>query len=238
MDLEDLNEEDTVLWERLQKTETETQALTRHLAEMRHLQAQILSKLRAYYHVNAMSIPCQDTTISANVTITISNDTIIESVLQPTRNLEVDPISLNTTALGIANTIPIYHADDNGLLEVNRCTNDTKDELIRTLPSTSSMEGESVPSSTPNSCSATYCGLRSLFSKALMEAEEAPTPNLFQNHLSTTPMDSVCDSHFPGTKSLLSTSKLLPDFLKESIKLRCAKRGVKNFIPSDPSIFA
>ena len=32
--------------------------------------------------------------------------------------------------------------------------------------------------------------------RAVLEAETAPIPNLLQNHLSTTPMYSVCDSHF------------------------------------------
>ena len=54
MDLEDLNEEDRLPSKRLEKTEAKTQALNRQLAEMRHLQAQILTKLRAYYQVNSM----------------------------------------------------------------------------------------------------------------------------------------------------------------------------------------
>ena len=100
-----------------------------------------------------------------------------------------------------------------------------KDELITTLPSTSSIKGERVPS-TPNSCSATNCGTRILSGKAVLEAETAPTPNLLQNHLSTTPMDLVCNSHFPGTaQSPLSISKLLPDLLKESIEPRSAEHG-------------
>ena len=148
-----------------------------------------------------MSIPCQETTISANA-ITISKDTILESVMPPARDMRVDPISLDTTTMGIADTLPIYHADDNELLEGNPFTSDAKDELI-TLPSTSS-----------------NCGLRSLYANAVLEAEAAPTPNLLQNNLSTTPMDSVSDSNVPETKSLLSTSKLLPDFLKESIEPR------------------
>ena len=81
---------------------------------------------------------------------------------------------------------------------------DTKDELITIIPSTSSMKGQRVPS-TPNSCSAKNCGTRVLSANAVSEAETAPTPNLFQNHQSTTATDSVCNPHFPGTKSLLLT---------------------------------
>ena len=97
----------------------------------------ILTKLRACYHVNTMSVPCQETTISANITIIISNDTNLVSVMQPARDMGVDPISLNTTTMGIADTLPIHHADDKVLssychcmLEGNPCTSDTKDELI------------------------------------------------------------------------------------------------------------
>ena len=100
--------------------------------------------------------------------------------------------------MGITDTLPIYHTTDYGLLEGNPCSSDTKDELITTFPSTSSMKGERVPS-TPNSCSATNCGTRILSAKAMLEAETAPTPNLLQNQLSTSPMDSVCNS-FPWNK--------------------------------------
>ena len=118
------------------------------------------------------------------------------------------------------------NVDDNRLLEGDPCTSGTEDELITTLPSTSSLKGERVPS-TPNSCSATNCGMRILSAKAVLEAETAPTPNLLQNHLSTILMDSVRDSHFPGTKSPLSISKLLPDFLEEPIVPRSAKHGLQ-----------
>ena len=138
--------------------------------------------------------------------------------------------------MGIADTLPIYHLTEYGLLEGNPCTSDTEDELIRTLPSTSSLKGERVPS-TPNSCSATMCGTRILSVNAGLEAETAPTPNLLQNRLSTTPMDSVCDSHFPGTKSPLTISKLLLDLLKESIVPRSAKHGPQNIILANPPIF-
>ena len=86
--------------------------------------------------------------------------------------------------------VQLNNADDNRLLEGNPCTSDTEDELITTLPSTSSLKGERE-SSTPNSCSATNCGTRILSANAVLEAEIAPTPNLLQNHPSTTPMDSV-----------------------------------------------
>ena len=98
------------------------------------------------------------------------------------------------------------------------------------------MKEERVPS-TPNSCSATNCGTRILSANAVLQAETPPTPNVLQNHLSTTPMDSVCDSLFPGTKSSISISKLLPDSLEESIEQRSAKHGMQDFSLVDPPIF-
>ena len=50
-------------------------------------------------------------------------------------------------------------------------------------------------------------------------------------------MDSVCNSHFPGTKSSLSISKLLPDLLNESIVPRSAKHGLQNIILANSPIF-
>ena len=153
----------------------------------------------------------------------------------PTKEIGVDPMFLDTTTMGIADTLPIYHLADYGLLEGNPCTSDTEDELI-TLPSTSSLKGERIPS-TPNSCSATNCGTRILSANAVLEAETALTPNLLKNHLSITPMDSVSDSHFPGTKSPLSISELLPDLLKEFIVPRSAKHGLQGIILANPPIF-
>ena len=98
------------------------------------------------------------------------------------------------------------------------------------------MKGERVPS-TPNSCPATNCGTRILSANAVLEAETAPTPNLLQNHLSTTPMDSVCDSPFTGTKSPLTISKLLPDLLNESLEPRSPNHGLQDVIVADPPIF-
>ena len=51
---EDLIEDDRILSELLEKTEAENWALTQQLAEMHHLQAQLLTKLRPFYHVNTM----------------------------------------------------------------------------------------------------------------------------------------------------------------------------------------
>ena len=112
-----------------------------------------------------------------------------------TKDMGVDPVFLDTTIKGSADTLPIYHTAESGLLEVNPCSSDTKNGLTTTLPSTLLMKGESVPS-TPKSCSPTICGTGFLSANAVLEAETTSTLNPLQNHLSTTPMDSVCVSHF------------------------------------------
>ena len=169
-------------------------------------------------------------------TVIIWNDTILESVIPPARDMGVDPISLDTTTMGIADTLLVYHADDNGLLEGNPCTSDTKDELITSPTTFLSMKRERAPS-TIDSCSATNCGTRIFSDNAVLGAKTASTPDLFGHQLSTTPRYSVCNPYFPGIKSLISTPHLLPRFLKESIKPRSGKRSLKDFMPMDTPIF-
>ena len=170
-----------------------------------------------------------------SATINIPSDSDTEPMTPPTKDMWVDPIFLDTTTMSMADTLPLYHNADYGLLEGNAYSSDAKGELITTLPSTSSMKGERVPL-TPIRCSAMNCG-RSLFSNAVLEAETASTTNLLEYHLSTTPTDSGCNSHFPGTKSLVSTSKLLPNLLKESIEPRSAKHGLQDFLLAKPPKF-
>ena len=80
-----------------------------------------------------------------SATINIPNNSEVEPMTPPTKDMGVDPMFLDTTTMGIADTLPIYHLSDYGLLEGNPCTSDTEDELITTLPSTSSLKGERVP---------------------------------------------------------------------------------------------
>ena len=49
--------------------------------------------------------------------------------------------------------------------------------------------------------------------------------------------DSVSNSHFPGTKSLISTTKLLPNLRKNSFEPHSAKRGLQDFVQVDPPVF-
>ena len=101
----------------------------------------------------------------------------------------VDPTPLDTTTTCIADTLPEYHAGDNGLRERNLYSSDTKNERI------------SISSSISLS------------------------------------QDSLRNSHFPGTKSLISTTKLLPTLLKDSLEPHSAKRGLQDFIQVDPPVF-
>ena len=61
-----------------------------------------------------------------STTINISNDAKAEPMTPPTKNMGVDPISLDTTTMSIADILPEYHAGDNGLLECNLYSGDTK----------------------------------------------------------------------------------------------------------------
>ena len=101
----------------------------------------------------------------------------------------VDPKSLDTTTIGIADTLPGYHASDNGLRERNLYSSDTKSERI------------SISSSTSLS------------------------------------QDSLSNSHFPGTKYLISTTWLLPKLLKDYNEPPFAERGLQDFVQVDPPVF-
>ena len=53
----------------------------------------------------------------------------------------------------------------------------------------------------------------------------------------TDPKDSVSNSNFPGLKSLLFTSQLLPNLLKSFIEPPSAERGLQDHIQVDQPIF-
>ena len=125
----------------------------------------------------------------AQMQINISDAVESEPLTPPTKDMEVDPISLHTTTMGIADTLPEYHAGDNGLRERNLYPSDTKNERI------------SISSSISLS------------------------------------QDSSSNSHFPGTKSLISTTWLLPNLRKDSFEPHSAKRGLQDFIQVDPPVF-
>ena len=122
-----------------------------------------------------------------NADINISDAVESEPLTPPTKDMGVDPISLDTTTMCIADTLPEYHAGDNGLRELY--SSDTKNERTSISPSTSLSR------------------------------------------------DSSSNSHFPGTKSLISTTWLLPKWLKDSNEPPFAERGLRDFIQVDPPVF-
>ena len=65
-----------------------------------------------------------------NADINISDAVESEPLTPPTKDMGVDPTPLDTTTVGIADTLPEYHADDNGLRERNLHSSDTKNERI------------------------------------------------------------------------------------------------------------
>ena len=144
--------------------------LARVLAQMQSINADVRIHLRS-------------------ATINFPSDAEAEPMTPPTKDMGVDPISLDTTTMSIriADTLPEYHAGDNRLCdrERNLYSSDTKNERI------------SISSSISLS------------------------------------QDSVSNSHFPGTKSLLFTSQLLPSLLKNSFEPTSAERGVHVYIQMD-----
>ena len=153
-----------------QSTFRREKLLARVLAQMQLINAEVQVHLR-------------------NADINISDAVESEQLTPPTKDMGVDPTSLDTTTMCIADTLPEYHAGDNGLRERNLYSSDTKNERISISPSTSLSR------------------------------------------------DSSSNSHFPGTKSLISTTWLLPKLLKDSNEPPFAERGLQDFIQVDPPVF-
>ena len=105
--------------------------MTQKVAEKDNVLAPVIAQVQA--KVAATPSHQQELVVLENATITISNDTILESVIPPARDMGVDSKALDTT-MGIADTLPFYHSDDYGLLEGNPCKSDTKHELITSPP--------------------------------------------------------------------------------------------------------
>ena len=122
-----------------------------------------------------------------NADINIPNDAEAEAMTPPAKDMGMDPMSLDTTTMGVADTLPEYHAGDNGLLERNLYLSETKNERILVSPSASLSQG------------------------------------------------SLSNSHFPGAKSSLTTSMLLPNFVKYSMEPPSAKRDLRDVYSVGPA---
>ena len=171
-----------------QKQDQKLEALEQQMDEMSIFLAQGTLR-REKLLAQMQSINAEVQAHLTNADINVSNDVKSEPLTPPLKDMEVDPISLDTTTMGIADTLPEYHADDNGLRERNLYSSNTKNERI------------SISSSISLS------------------------------------QDSLSNSHFPGTKSLTSTTKLLPNLRKDSFEPHSAKRGLQDFIQVDPPVF-
>ena len=114
------------LLEKCEKDDARICELTQQIAEMN----KALTQMEAMRATNPMQH--QEPVVRESATTKLSNDSKIEPMTAPTRNLAPtrDTISWNNTTMGVANTSPVDHIADDGLIERNPCTSDTKSELI------------------------------------------------------------------------------------------------------------
>ena len=101
--------------------------LARVLAQMQSINADVQIHLRS-------------------ATIKIPSDAEAEPMTPPTKDMGVDPISLDTTPMSIAETLPKYHAGDNRLRERNLYSSDTKNERT-SISSSITLSQDSVSNS-------------------------------------------------------------------------------------------
>ena len=175
-----------------QKQDQQLEALEQQMDEISDFLAQSTlrrQKLLARALAQMQSINAEVQIHLRNTDINISNCVESEPLTPPTKDRGVDPTPLDTTTVGFADTLPEYHAGDNGLRERNLNSSDTKNERISISSSISLSQG------------------------------------------------SLSNSHFPGTKSLISTTKLLPSLLKDSFEPHFANGGVRDFIQVDQPVF-
>ena len=171
-----------------QKQDQQLEALELQMDEISVLLAQSRlrrEKLLARVLAQMQSINADVQIHLKSATINIPSDSEAEPITPLTKDMGVDPISLNTSTMIIADSLPKYHTGDNRLRERNLYSSDTKNERL------------SISSSISLS------------------------------------QDSVSNSHFPGTKSLIFTSQLLPSLLKDNIEPTSAERGLHEFIQVD-----
>ena len=175
-----------------QKQDQQLEALEQQMGEISIslVQSEIrMEKLLARVLAQMQSINAEVQAHLRNAEINVSNDDKSEPLTPLTKDMGVDPISLDTTTIGITDTLPEYHAGNNGLRERNLYSSDTKNERISISSSISLLQ------------------------------------------------DSLSNSHFTGTKPLISTTKLLPSLLKDSFEPHSAKGGLRDFIQVDPPVF-
>ena len=171
----------------------------------------------------------------ASATMNIPNDAEVEPLTPPTKDMGLDTIFLETTTMGIADTLPIYHT---------LCSSNTKDKLITSLPSISSMMGERVHS-TVNSCPA-IADWEVLMSMPCWKLKQRQYQTSFKTtyrqlqriwFASFTSLEQIPFYQLRSGRTWLYRFFQLADLLKESIEPRSAKHNPQNFILVGPLIF-
>ena len=114
-----------------QKQDQQLEALEQRMDEISVLLAQSglrREKLLARMLAQMQSINADVQIHLRSATINIPSDAEAEPMTPPTKDMRVDPISLDTSIMIIADTLPKYHAGDNRLRERNLYSSDTKNE--------------------------------------------------------------------------------------------------------------
>ena len=127
-----------------QKQDQQLEALEQQMDEVTILLAQSglrREKLLARALAQMQSISAEVQVHLRNADINISNDAEAEPMTPPTKDMGAEPISLDTKTMGIADTLPEDHAADDGLLERNLYSRDTKKVRISVSPSNSLSQG-------------------------------------------------------------------------------------------------
>ena len=106
-----------------QKQDQQVEALEQQMDEMSIFLAQGTLR-REKLLAQMQSINAEVQAHLTNADINVSNDVKSEPLTPPTKDMGVDPISLGNTTMGIADTLPEYHAGDNGLRERNFYSSD------------------------------------------------------------------------------------------------------------------
>ena len=132
-----------------QKQDQQLEALEQQMDEISVLLAQSglrKEKLLARVLAQMQSINADVQIHLRSATINIPSDAEAEPMTPPTKDMGVDPISLNTSTMIIVETLPKYHAGDNRLRERNLHSSDTTNERI-SISSSISLSQDSVSNS-------------------------------------------------------------------------------------------
>ena len=89
------------------------------IAQKKNSSAQVLAQLQS------ISAALEGPVNIKSATIIKLNDTEVELRIKPTSDKVLVPLSLDTTTMGIATKLHVYHTGDYGLLASNICKRDS-----------------------------------------------------------------------------------------------------------------